>query len=134
MLPAGLWSTTQATPLLDGAAAVLVAKPAVTPLVAMGSVTVPGAMLFDCDSAACAVEKKTLTGNEVPLNSADGYGEPPMPPVSKPEEMTLEGFLSIRKRPSPWVPGAAVGLIVTAVAPVAHPLAQVPVKTSSSSL
>src|ERR1700690_4202821 len=96
-------SATQATPDPDGRAAVFVAKPPATPLVAIPTVTVPGAILFGCEVAAVVAAKNTLVAKLVPLNSALAKGVDGDPPVNVPVVTIFAGFLSIRNRPSPWV-------------------------------
>src|ERR1700735_1868614 len=131
--PEASGSATQATPEPDGRAAVVVAKPAATPLVAIPTVTMPGAMLFGCEVAAVVAAKNTLVGKLVPLNSAFAKGVAGDPPVNVPVVMIFAGFLSIRNRPSPWVPASADDVIVRTVDPVVHPEVQFPKKTAVSS-
>jgi hypothetical protein len=91
----------------------------------MESVTVPGAIFFGCDVAATAVCMKTLTGKFVPVKFASGSTFTP-PETSWPLLIVFAGFLSIRNRPSPWVPPLTVATTNTEVDPVVHPLEHVP--------
>src|SRR5215472_19116015 len=95
-------SARQATPLPAGAAAVLAAKPDGRPVVAIATVTVPGARSFVCEGIACAMRKNVLTGKLVPLNAAEAFGPAVPSPVSAPVVSTFAGFVLMRKRPSPW--------------------------------
>src|SRR5215469_1439564 len=97
-------SATQATPLPAGAAAVLAAKPDGRPVVAIAIVTVPGARSCACEGIACAMRKNVLTGKLVPLNATAAFGPDAPTPTMLPVEMTFDGLVSIRKRPSPCVP------------------------------
>src|SRR6185312_5949128 len=107
------------------------------PVVAIGTVTVPGATLFDWLVMAWPMERKTLTGKAVPLNWANACGPVLLPPVMVPPVLALvivfDGLVSMRKRPSPCVPLDAVGAMVTAVDPLLHPAEQVPLNTAESS-
>src|SRR5271156_6676556 len=116
-----------------GAAAVLVAYPEGTALVAIANVTVPGAILFACDGITAAVAKKVLTGKDVPLKVADACGALLAPPVRTPLVNTFAGFRSIRNRPSPCVPAPPVTATVMLVEPGAHPELHVPSNTRASS-
>jgi hypothetical protein len=123
-----------ATPELAGADVVLVAYPAGSLVVAIAKVTFPGATSLVCDGIAAAVAKKVLKGKLVPVKLADACGVPSEPPINVPVEMTLAGFLLIRNRPSPCVPGPLVAATLTTVDPVVHPVAHVPPKTRLSSV
>src|SRR5215472_4620726 len=105
-------SARQATPLPAGAAAVLAAKPDGRPVVAIATVTVPGARSFACDGIACAIRKNVLTGKLVPLKAAAAFGPGAPTPTMLPVETTFDGLVSIRNRPSPCVPLFADGVSI----------------------
>jgi hypothetical protein len=99
----------------------------------MATVTVPGARSVAWETIFCVVSKKVLTGKLDPLKVAEAWGVPETPPVREPVEMTLAGLVSMRKRPSPWVPAPEVAVTLSCVEPVEHPAVQVPSKTWVSS-
>ena len=127
-------SDTHATPLVVGSAAVLVAYPAGTELVLIGTVTVPGAIAPAEVGTVCAVCKNTLSGKFVPVKFAAGCDpSAPDPLITVPPVITLAGFLSIRYRPSPCVPGLCVAATCKDVDPAVHPVEHVPWYTFVSS-
>ena len=119
-------SITHATPVCDGSWLVFTANPDGTPLVAIGSVTVPGAMFVAWEFAVAAVSRNTLGGKFVPEKlTMAAMVSPPFEMIC-PVLTVFDGFLSMRKRPSPWVPPFAVGFTNSEVDPVVHPVAHVP--------
>ena len=82
--------------MAEGSAAVLEVKPGGTPLVTIGTITVPGSTLLLWLVIVCAVSNNVLNAKLVPVKVAVGCRPEVMPPVSRPVVITLAGLVSIR--------------------------------------